>query len=52
MQEQEIKIRVKKKSLIVFIYFLNKLSSNISVVDEKIFILLVRVILTTKFIQI
>ena len=52
MQEQEIKIRVKKKSLIVFIYFLNKLSSNISVVDEQIFILLVRVILTTKFIQI
>ena len=52
MQEQEIKIRVKKKSLIVFIYFLNKLSSNISVVDEKIFILLIRVILTTKLIQI
>ena len=37
MQEREIKIRVKKKSLIVFIYFLNKLSSNISVVDKNFY---------------
>ena len=37
MQEQEIKIRVKKKESNCIYIFFNKMSSNISVIDEKIF---------------